>query len=319
MTTKTEVLRVLMNSKEYVSGEEISKRLGVSRAAVNLAVNSLRSSGYVISSSTNKGYLLEYAPDLLNESVEAYCEVKGKLDCLKEVDSTNNYLKRYSLTYPSGSVVIAESQTNGRGRLGKTFISPEGKGVYLSYLYHPKENDDLRGLTARVALAVRLAIEKVCLARPCIKWVNDILLNNKKICGILSEMSVEGDTGKVECIVVGIGINVNNDDFPSSIKDVATSIEMETGKVFFRPEICGAVIEELNYLFSDLSRDKKIEEYKEYCVTLNKEIKFVENGEEKVGFAFDIDQDFGLRVRVGDQEETLSFGDVSVRGLYGYV
>ncbi|MBQ7653328.1 MAG: biotin--[Clostridia bacterium] len=319
MNTKCEVLKLLLRNDGYVSGEFVSKRLGVTRAAINVAVNSLRADGYVISSSTKKGYHLDFAPDILNESIAAFCDLKGDLVHLKEVDSTNTYLKRYGMTLPSGSVVVAEKQTLGRGRLGKSFLSPESKGIYMSYLYHPKAGDDLKGLTARVALCVRRAIGKLCNVDPKIKWVNDILLNDKKICGILSEMSVEADTGNAERVVIGIGVNVNNDEFPEELKDIATSIKKETRKEWFRPKICGAIVEELNELFSDLSKDKRVEEYKSNCVTVNKEIKFEYNGVEKTGFAYDIKEDFSLLVKVDGEDITLSFGDVSVRGLYGYV
>ena len=183
MDIKNEVLKLLIKKADYYSGEEISKELGVSRVTVNNAVNSLRKEGFAIHSCTNKGYLISEIPDIVNEGIiGGYAKVLGDIVCLEEVDSTNNHLKKMASSgAPSGSVVISESQTSGRGRLGKQFSSPKDVGVYLSYLYRPRNFEEVKGLTAKVALCVSQAIEKVCEVSPLIKWINDLVLNNKKI------------------------------------------------------------------------------------------------------------------------------------------
>ena len=196
----------------YLSGADISKTLGVTRMAVSNAVRALRESGYEISAVTNRGYCLQTAPDRLTSG-----DVLGLLTpdrrstvrVFASVDSTNTYLKREAMNgAPHGLCAIANEQTAGRGRVGRSFLSRPDCGVYLSMLLRPKCPPEVcASLTAHTAVAVCLAIERVCGVEPGIKWTNDIVLAGQKICGILTELTLESESSAVDSVVIGIGAN----------------------------------------------------------------------------------------------------------------
>lgn len=329
MKTKDAVLAFLKKQADYVSGEALGEALGVTRTAINAAVKALRQDGYEISSSTNKGYILSYSPNSINcgelltllppERVE-------NILCLESVDSTNNRLREMALAgAPAGQIVIAESQTAGRGRYGRQFVSPKGKGVYISALFRPESvpPESASTLTAWVAVAICNAVEKTCGVRPSVKWVNDLLLGNRKICGILTEMTIESENGHIQYVIVGVGINVNEieTDFPEELRSVATSVYAETGKQHSRAELAAQIITELDKLGKLWPNEKTayLAAYKNDCVTVGKTVR-ISGKEETVCYAKEIDDNFGLVVKFSDgTEKTVSSGEVSVRGLYGYV
>lgn len=327
--TKDEVIAILRQAEGYVSGEEISQTLGISRAAVNTAVKSLRRDGYDILSSTNRGYLLSGSTDKLNAGellALLPAERLGSLICLETVDSTNNYLRTLAQNgAPDGQTVVSNKQTGGKGRLGRSFHSPENKGVYLSMLMRPESLPaETSNITAWVAVAMCSAVEAACGVRPGIKWVNDLVMNGKKICGILTEMSLESETNHIQYLITGIGINANHDeaDFPEDIRNIASSIAVETGSKISRAALAREMILALDRLRADWPHEKQkyLSAYRRDCVTLGKEVRFVRNGTEFTAFAEDIDDCFGLVVRFSDGRlESLTSGEVSVRGLYGYV
>ncbi len=327
--TKDHVIAILRKSDEYVSGEEISQVLGVSRAAVNSAVKSLRKDGYHILSSTNKGYLLSGSPDKLNAGELLALLPAGRTERivhLETVDSTNNYLRMLAQEgAPDGFIAVANEQTGGRGRLGRSFQSPKDKGIYLSMLMRPDSLPaEAVNITAWVAVAMCDAIETVSGVRPGIKWVNDLVMNGKKICGILTEMSVESENGHIQYVITGIGINVNGqeNDFSEEIRHIATSLAMETGTEINRAQLACEMIKGLDRLRADWPEKKEayLSAYRKDCITLGKEVRLLRNGIEKTGAAEDIDNDFGLVVRFSDGRcESITSGEVSVRGLYGYV
>ncbi len=329
MKTKDAVLAFLKKQGSYVSGEALGEALGVSRAAINTAVKTLRQEGYEISSVTNKGYILSYSPDAINcgELLALLpADRVEKILCLESVDSTNNRLREMAVAgAPAGQIVFAESQTAGRGRYGRQFVSPKGKGVYLSALFRPESvpPESASTLTAWVAVAICNAVEKACGIRPSIKWVNDLLLGNRKICGILTEMTIESENGHIQHVIVGAGVNVNESetDFPEELKNVATSLYNETGKRYSRAELAAQMIIELDKLAKLWPNDKAeyLAAYKKDCVTVGKTVR-ISGKEETVCFAKEIDDNFGLVVKFEDgTEKTVSSGEVSVRGLYGYV
>ena len=232
--TKDAVLAILRKENDYISGEHISRLLGVSRAAVNTAVKALRAEGYEISSSTNKGYHLDAVPNSISaQELAAYLDEARMqtVECLASVDSTNNRLRELALAgAPNGQVVLANEQTQGKGRRGRAFASPQDNGIYLSILFHPDTlPTDIVEITAWTAVATNNAIEEVCGVRAGIKWVNDLVIDRKKICGILTEMSVESESGYIQYLIIGIGINVNEqaEDFPEEVRHIATSLAME--------------------------------------------------------------------------------------------
>lgn len=327
--TKDSVLTILRNENNYISGEKISNMLGISRAAVNTAVKTLRADGYEILSSTNKGYYLNAVPNCVttNELSAYLTEQRMKLVfCADSVDSTNNKLRELALSgAPDGQVVIANEQLRGRGRRGRDFISPKDKGIYLSMLFHPDSlPSDIVEITAWTAVAINNAIQTVCGFRAGIKWVNDLVLNQRKVCGILTEMSVESESGYIQYVIIGIGINVNEnkDDFPEELRKIATSLSMETNTEYSRAYLTAEIIKELDKMCKAWPEEKTyfLDAYKKDNITLGKEIFIVRNSEAKQGVAISIDDNFSLNVCYKDGSYgNMSSGEVSIRGLYGAV
>lgn len=325
--TRDAVLAILRQNKGYVSGEKISSLLGISRAAVNTAVKTLRAEGYEILSATNKGYCLGEVPDLLTADEVGVWLPEDRMAtvyCMESVDSTNNYIRDMAFHgAPDGQIVIANEQTGGRGRRGRTFESPKDSGIYLSMLFRPQSlPSDMPAITAWTAVAVNNAIESVCGIRCGIKWVNDLLLNHRKVCGILTEMSIESESGHVEHVIIGIGLNVNetSSDFPEELRNIVTSVAAETGQNVCRAQLAAELVKQLDRMRS-MWPHAGAEYWKAYCtddITAGQEITVVSGTEEKPGTALAITDDFALRVAYTDgSEEVLSSGEVSIRGLYG--
>ena len=330
LSTKDIVVSRLISSSGYISGQTLSDELGLSRAAVNTAVKSLRAEGYVIESVTNRGYRLTSIPDLLTAGQLTAYLPDGRADkvtILEETTSTNKVLKELAFDgAPEGSVVISDCQTQGRGRLGRSFSSPAGKGIYMSYLMRPAVTpDSVSTVTCWAAVATARAIESVCGITPDIKWVNDLLINNMKIVGILTEMSIESETGTISSIVIGIGINVNESpsDFPDEIRNIASSIRQEKGlsSPIHRAPLAARLIKELDKMSASFpeSRDEYLKSYKELCSTVGLEVSVVSahnhtSETPRSGKAVGLGDDFTLLVLFEDgHAENLSSGEVSVR------
>ena len=331
MSTKDSILRILSDAGGYVSGERISEKLGISRAAVNSAIMGLRSDGWQILSATNRGYLLSGVPDSLSSASLSRFLSGGRMErvvCLDTVDSTNKYLRELEAEgAPDGTAVIANEQTAGRGRLGRTFESAAGCGIYLSYLLRPDTSpSDTAPITAMTAVIVRNAILECCRLECGVKWVNDIVCGSKKLCGILTEMSLEGESGSVRCVVIGIGINANQtpEDFSPDIAYKAASIFGMTGKRCVRAGLAAKLIEGLDGLRGDFKagdpRAKYLESYRGMCVTSGRDVRVVAGSSDRLGRALGVDDDFRLIVRFEDGSvEAVPGGEVSVRGMYGYL
>ena len=328
--SKEKILSILIeNAGHFCSGEEISRQLGISRAAVSKAVAALRKDGYAIQAVTNRGYLLQHEPNRLTAAAIAprlnVSREEDRLLVLEKTDSTNSVLKRMATDGAmDGTVVIAEQQTAGRGRLGRSFLSPSGSGIYISFLLRPQVRPDRAlNLTACTAIAVCDAIEAAVGMRPQIKWTNDILLDSRKVCGILTEMSVEGESGALQYIVVGIGINCSQrlTDFPEELRDVAGSIDMAARIPCDRNRLCAELINAMDRMYADwLDGIWSVEKYRADCATLGREVRVLRGGTSRNAFAEDIDDEFSLIVRYEDgTRETVFSGEVSVRGLEGYV
>lgn len=327
--SKERVYQLLRERPEtFSSGQELSRQLGISRAAVWKAIDSLRRDGYVIEARTGLGYRLTASPDALVEreirrrlSPGASCP---DLRCLEEIDSTNSYLKREALAgAPHGTVAVANSQSAGRGRMTRSFQSPPGKGVYLSILLRPHlPPEALMGVTGMTAVAVCDAVERAAGVRPQIKWTNDLVLNGRKLCGILTELAVEGETGLTQSLVIGAGVNVSHtpEDFGPEVARMATSLAQE-GYAVSRSALAAAMIEEFGRLGEALGGEigPWVDAYRRGCVTLGRPVRLLWTGGQEEALALDIDDRFGLLVRTPDgSEKTVRTGEVSVRGLYGY-
>lgn len=327
---KDDVLKLISREHDYISGETISRKLGVSRTAINTAVKALRDDGYEITSTTNKGYLLTNSPDLLSKgAISAYLtdDRSEDLYVYDSVGSTNTVLKDLAANgSKSGTVVIADHQASGKGRRGRSFESPSGVGIYLSYLLKPQSGlNKISDLTSWTAVAVSDAIRNAYGLETSIKWVNDLLMNKKKICGILTEVTVEGESGFIDTCIIGIGINVNESSFPDELKDIATSISIENGgKIFERAKLAAEIIKSMDRLKDNWPDDSYyLEKYRELNITTGSKITAFpitkDNSQGKSGTALEINEDFSLKVQFDDGSiEDLKSGEVSVRGLYGY-
>ncbi len=327
---KKDILKILKDNKDvYVSGQKISKILNVSRTAIWKHMNGLKEEGYKIESVSRKGYKLIASPDLLTpEEILPLIKTKNigrSIVHFHSIKSTNMKAKELaSNSKDEGEVVISEEQTMGRGRLGRKWISPKGKGIWMSIILRPQINPiNVPKVTQIVAAAVTKAFGEIGV-KNYIKWPNDIIINNKKVCGILTEMS--GELNRINYVVVGIGINANieKNDFPSEITDIATSIKIETGKGIQRKELVAHILNNFEKLYDDLVDHNNIDESIKICkdasILIGKRIKVIRNNKKVDAQALDLTKEGKLVVRYDDGEiEELISGEVSVRGLYGYV
>ena len=313
---------------EYLSGQELSRDLGISRAAVWKAVEGLRRQGYDIEACSGRGYRLTDAGDRLGQREISAClrTPRDRWQVLEEVDSTNTACKRLAAeNAPDGTVVMADCQTAGRGRRGRSFASPRAMGLYLSILWRPDcSPESLLPLTALTAVAVCRAVERTGGVSPAIKWPNDLVLNGRKLGGILTELSLEGESGHIDYVIVGIGINCRQrpEDFDPEIREIAGSLDMVLPVQVKRAALAAALTEELDTLRHEvmLHPEKWLEDYRRRCLTVGSRVQILRGQERREAEAVAVDERFGLIVRYDDgKEETLRSGEVSVRGLYGYV
>ena len=246
--------------------------------------------------------------------------------CLEEIGSTNDYAKELAKQGGAhGTVIVADHQTNGRGRMGRSFQSPKGKGIYLTVLLRPDlPPERLIPVTALAGVAVCNAVEQVCGVRPGVKWPNDPVLNGKKLCGILTELTVDSESGSL-CLILGIGINVGQTaaDFTPEVAQIATSLAQELGRPVSRAALSGALIRELDRLYAVLQRGDWTDDlaaFRQDCVNLGKTVQIIGADSRETVQAIAIDEEFGLTVQAADGTiKTIRSGEVSIRGMYGYV
>lgn len=329
--SREKVLALLRERQgEYLSGEAMSRELGISRAGVWKAIEGLRQEGYTIASASNRGYRLEAAPDKLRAG-ELSGALRGalvgsRLMCLDVIDSTNTECKRQAMAGAAeGLVVTAEEQTGGRGRRGRGFQSPREKGLYLSALFRPSlEPGQVSNFTAWAAVAVCDGIEACCGLRPQIKWTNDIVLNGKKLVGILTELGLESESNALDYLVTGIGVNVNHapEDFSEDIRDMAVSLAQVLGHPVRRAELAAQIILALDRMYAGFPGNKEeyLKRYRADCITPGRQVQLITPASRREALALEIDDSFNLVVELpGHSRETISAGEVSVRGMYGYV
>lgn len=321
---KDEVIKYLeANIGKLISGGELSKNLNVSRTAIWKAINSLKDEGYNIESKKNEGYILNTNNNILSKEIikkNTTAKVFGKeIDILKTVDSTNNYLKlKAQDKADEGLVAIAEQQTDGKGRKGKSFFSPAGSSIYMSVLLKPKiKISNINLITIIAAISVVEAIYNITKIQTSIKWVNDVMYNNKKLCGILTEASIEGESGDINYIVLGIGINVKKINFPDDIKNVATSLGNITSIDYNRNELIGQLLNQLennyNKLFSN-NQCELINSYRNYLSMLGNEINVILSDSTYRAKALDIDENAHLIIQLPSGEITkINCGEISIK------
>lgn len=250
---------------------------------------------------------------------------KDRIFCFTSIGSTNDHLKELARQgAPHGTAVLAAHQTNGHGRLGRSFHSPEGKGIYMSLLLRPGCSPlALMHLTCAAAVAMCDAVEAAAGIRPGIKWTNDLVVDRKKLGGILTELSLSPQ-GNVDYAIIGIGINCRQQesDFPEEICRIACSLDMVTEKMNDPVKLAAAMLESLHQMDQCLLSDKEtmLERYRADCITLGQEISLVRGEEVRYGKALSVDAEGALVVTFPDgTTESVNSGEVSVRGMYGYV
>lgn len=327
MSTKEIILKKLEENRDkYISGEDLATELNLSRTAIWKAVNSLKNEGFVIKSSTNKGYKLDDSCDKLSKYGIANNLRKELKDIdirvYDSIDSTNTEAKRllYTENLSNFTVLISDEQTEGRGRTGKSFSSPKGTGIYISIIMFPREKFNFSAfdlITVKAAVAVVNAIKNKTNKSPEIKWVNDIFLNHKKICGILSEADSDFESREIKSIVVGIGLNFDTKeaDFSTDLKAIAGSLNPDNN--LLRNEMIAAILNEFYSCYYELKDEDILKVYKDNSLLLGRIVTFEKNNKKYEAKATDINGSGNLVVETSEGEEMiLSSGEVSVKGEF---
>ena len=322
MQVKSELLRALIDSGDkYLSGTALADKLNVSRNAVWKAVRSLEADGYMIDSVTAKGYRLSkdnnhLSPEIISANLSTR-SLGRELLVFDEIDSTNLKAKELSSQGAlHGLTIVADRQTQGRGRLGRSFVSPAEKGLYMSVLLRPDfKLEDVGMITSRAACAVAEAVESVAGCDVQIKWVNDIYLGGRKICGILTEASFNMEMKALDMVVVGIGINIRStgDCFDDELRRRATSIEDETGIKADRNKLCARVLNNLEMYLSNIESRAFLDEYRRRELLTGHIITANVGGSEIIGKAIGIDQNANLIIKLADgQIKHLGSGEANL-------
>ncbi|ABW18006.1 biotin--[acetyl-CoA-carboxylase] ligase [Alkaliphilus oremlandii] len=325
---RNKILEALYANKgNYVSGEILKEKLGISRTAVWKHIKILQDQGYNIQTAPRKGYVLFEADDkLLSKEIESllWGHTMGReLIVFDSIDSTNTYGKNNADHLMDGTIILSEEQLAGRGRRGKDWSSPKGTGIWMSMVLKPDIPPTEGVKTTQIAAAaVCKAIRDLTGLDALIKWPNDIVVNGRKVCGILTEMA--GQLNKIDYIVVGIGINVNNTEFPEGISAVATSLQIEYGKKIDRKELIVRIIKNFEALYHSYIENLNLTEVvaivRDYSAVIGKEIKVIHGTSERIVTVHDIDEEGFLIVESGDgKREVIFSGEVSIRGKNGYI
>lgn len=325
---KAEILSLLRERGSYVSGQELCERFGVSRTAVWKAVNQLKKEGYCIQAVQNRGYLLVAEDEVFGQN-----ELESRMDTrwagrpvhfYDTINSTNLRAKQDADNgAPEGTLIVADMQTAGRGRRGRTWSSPAGVNVYFTLILKPEyEPDRASMVTLVMALAVAEGIRETCGVEAGIKWPNDIVVNGRKVCGILTEMSVERDF--IHHVVIGVGINVGLQEFAPEIADTAASLEAECGRKVPKAALVANIMKAFEKYY-DKFREKTdfstlCESYNGMLVNKGREVRVLDPRGEYIGVSQGIDARGELLVELADGSvKKVYAGEVSVRGIYGYI
>ncbi len=315
MSLKSDIFEILeQNRGSAVSGSEMAERFNVTRNGIWKAINSLKNDGHNIVTVSRQGYCLTSESDILTavgikRGLRRNDDIK--INILSETSSTNNDAKRLISEGLSGyTLVVADKQTLGRGRMGRSFFSPEG-GIYMSLAFGVDGGNisNALRLTASAAVAVCLAVEKLCGEKPQIKWVNDVFIDGKKICGILTEGISDFETGRISSVIIGIGLNCGNAKIPDELSEIVGVINRNgVPRCKFIGEIVSNLIDFIE------GKVEFIEDYRDRSLVLGKKISYTKNGIERLATAEHVDYDGGLIVRHDDGSTLLlSTGEISVR------
>lgn len=316
------VLKILTENRgQFVSGQALARQAGVTRAAVWKSIQALQSRGFAVTAAPRCGYRLEPEDDTLSAlGIQQYLQGEALRLNLQTVDctaSTNSDLKLLAQQgAPAGTVLVAGQQTGGRGRRGRSFFSPPGTGVYISLLLRPQLQMQQAVLfTTAAAVAVCRAVEKLTGQNPQIKWVNDVFINGKKVCGILTEAAADLETGMVEYAVLGLGLNVIKPagGFPPEVAKVAGSI-FKAPQGNAKNRLTAEVLNQLSNLLQNPAGPDIYNDYKSRQLLLGRKVTFEQNGVQQTAMAVDVARDYGLVVQLPNgQQRVLSSGEVSCR------
>ncbi len=315
------ILRFLKGKKDYISGEEISSALGITRAAVWKKIRLLRSKGFIIAASPSKGYRLVSSPDLSIDEIRA--NVVGsfwrQVLFYEQLESTNETATALSVDkdIEGGVVILTDAQSRGKGRLGRTWVSPPGANIYMSIILKPELSPkDSTLLTLLAAVASATALRKASGLAVSIKWPNDLMIADKKAGGILTEVRFEPDKIKVAVIGIGINVNIEKKDFPDEIKNIATSLKEETGQAYARSNIIVLLLKEIEAWYKLLmkkGRGPLLEEWNELSCTIGKRVTVSSSKEVFAGKAEGIDEEGLLMIRLQSGVlKKVTAGDVTI-------
>jgi len=322
MAVKEELLTLLRtHPEEYLSGAVLASSLKVTRAAVWKAVEALRAEGYRIDSTPRLGHCFRAENDVLSEDgIRHHLKSENiSLLVLPEVGSTNTLLKELAgKGAPEGTAVIAGRQTAGRGRLGRSFYSPSATGLYMSFLLRPNLPAAEAGLlTACAAASAAEAIDEIAGVTTGIKWVNDLFLNGKKICGILTEGSVDCENGLLNYAVVGIGINITppEEGYPEELREIVGTIYPDSNAPTCRCRLAAAILDRFMGYYASLREVPFYSVYREKSLALGQEVRLLAPaGEPEKALVLDIGRDFSLQCRMEDGSmRKVSSGEISLR------
>lgn len=319
MSTKNDVLSALMDADGAISGERLARRIGISRNSVWKAIEQLRAEGYEVEAVTNRGYKLISAPNLISEPEimkwTTSAAIGRRLEVHGQLDSTNIRAKQLAAQgAPHGYLVCADSQVSGRGRYGRSFFSPKHSGVYISYVLRPTlPAERAVMITSMAAVAVARAIEKLCDADVKIKWVNDLYVNDRKVCGILCEASLDFESGMLEYAVLGIGVNVARMDFPDFLQNIATSLENECGQSIPRSRLIAEISNELDALYGQLPSGAFMDESRRRSNVIGRDVIVLRGEERYPAHVLDIDAQGRLVIRTDAGVSRVGTGEISVR------
>ena len=319
MTIKQQVLKALVkNMGKSVSGEQLSKELFCSRNAVWKAIKSLENDGYEIEATTNKGYCLKNENVTFSSVlVEKYLKIDCKVIVLDDIDSTNNYLKKLAEDgEKENTVVIAKHQSGGKGRMGRSFFSPKS-GLYMSILLRPNFSAEKSlFITTATAVAVSDAIDSLSDKSSSIKWVNDVFIDSKKVCGILTEASIDFETGGLSYAVVGLGVNLYHpaDGFPEDIKNIAGTVFDSEISGDEKAKFAAEIINGFFNIYNNFENSDYMKKYKSKSFILGKKINVIKGDKKIPATAIDIDDEARLLVEYETGErESLFSGEVSIK------
>lgn len=311
MTKKDAVLaRLRCCGDASVSGQMLAQELGISRAAVWKIIKTLQGEGYEIEAVSNRGYRLMQTPDRLSADELRAALPELEIDVLETVDSTNTEAKRRLVSDVQKPMLLAaEAQTGGRGRQGRSFYSPAGTGIYMTLAVHPNAAlTDAVSVTTRASVAVCRAIRTLTDAEPQIKWVNDLYLGEKKLCGILVEAISDFETGITKSLIIGVGVNVSTTDFPDLPQACSLQQKLDRNALII------AIAKELLKETADLRDKSYLADYRKWSMVIGREIVFIQNGVQKAAKAIEIDENGGLIVETIDGScETLQSGEITLR------